>query len=106
MPSHVRIPDQVVKSWVRYSKLSAKFEFRYERLKSKFSFENSFCLQLMIGCSKKNRDIVVIRQNPFEQKQKNRKRKFNRELALIGLRAILSLHDGASPVSKCIMRLF
>ena len=64
----------------------------------------------MIGCSKKNRDIVVIRENPFEQKQKNSKRNFNRELALIGLRttawAILSLHDGASPVSKCIMRLF
>ena len=37
----------------------------------------------MIGRSKKNRDIVVIRENPFEQKQKNSKRKFNRELALI-----------------------
>ena len=36
----------------------------------------------MIGCSKKNRDIVVIRENPFEQKQKNS----NRGLALIGLR--------------------
>ena len=66
----------------------------------------------MIEFSKKNGDVVVIRENPFEQKQKNSKRKFNRELALICLRttawalAILRLHDGAGPVSKCIMRPF
>ena len=40
------------KAGLRYSRLSAKFEFRYERLKSKFSLV-LFVLNLMIECFKK-----------------------------------------------------
>ena len=44
----------------------------------------SFCLQLMIGCCKKRREI--IRENAFEQKKKKPGLKFNPGLVVIGLR--------------------
>ena len=43
------------KAGLRQPRVSAKFKFRYESLKSKFSFI-LFAYNLMIGCSKKNRE--------------------------------------------------
>ena len=49
-------PGCSIKAGLRLEpKISAKFEFRYESLKSKFSFI-LFTYNLMIGCSKKNRE--------------------------------------------------
>ena len=46
---------RVVQSRVKINRVRAKFEFRFESLKSKFSFI-LFTYNLMIGCSKKNRE--------------------------------------------------
>ena len=51
---------RVVQSRVKITMVRAKFEFRYESLKSKFSF-TLFPCNLMIGCSKKNRENNPIK---------------------------------------------
>ena len=71
---------QDVKSWVKIIQGCAKFEFKYESLKSKFRLIH-FVLNLMNGCSKKNREI--IQENNLEQKKKKPGLTFNPGLAII-----------------------
>ena len=61
----------------------AKFELKYESLKSKFSLI-LFAYNLMIGYSKKNKEI--IRESAFDSKKKKPGLKFNLRLALTGVR--------------------
>ena len=51
---------RVVQSRVKITMVRAKFEFRHESLKSKVSFILFPC-NLMIGCSKKNRENNPIK---------------------------------------------
>ena len=60
-----------------------KFEFRYESIKRKFSLI-LFIYNLMIGCSKKNRENY--RGKCFGTKEEETGLRFNPGLALIGLR--------------------
>ena len=71
---------QDVQSRVKIIRGCAKFEFKYESLKSKFRLIH-FVLNLMNGCSKKNREI--IQENNLEQKKKKPGLTFNPGLAII-----------------------
>ena len=74
---------QFVQTWVKITRVSAKFECRYESLKRTFSLI-ILAYNLLIECSKKSWGKSIL-GNAFEQTKKEPEIKFNPGLVLIGL---------------------
>lgn len=78
------LQGHVVQSWVKITRVSAKFEFRYESLRCKFSFKILLVYNLMIGRSKKNSREKIVQENASDEKKKRPRLKFNPGLPPIG----------------------
>ena len=63
-----KVQGRVVRSWVKITKVSARFDFRFEPLKS-ISVLILFVYKLMIGSSYKITE-KIIQENAFEHKKR------------------------------------